>query len=300
MSAVKAPLSKPNACFNWTRLLFSATLPLILGVFTIVFTLQQNSISAATRELDRLHAIELRQQTIYDNYINTISELVLRTSFNRSDPDQLNHIAFKTVDVMQHLTVAQKRDVILFLYSHELNRKNRPERQRVRLSGADLADVHFLRSARRKCLFPEIYLGHILAPNIIFEQCDISTAGFEYASLPGAKFVSSLMIGVRFFASNLTGAVFDGGNLFQVNFSYATLVNTKFSGVIPGKADFTNADLLHSNLNVQAIWSVGNKFINTRLPNGSFSTVDSSNWIFDGGAEEAVGLTRIKSRKITK
>jgi uncharacterized protein YjbI with pentapeptide repeats len=295
MPDIKAHASDTTACFNWARVLLSATLPMILGVFTIVFTLQQNWISRAIREQDRMHAIELRQQAIYDGYINRISDLLLSKSFNRTNQHQLNHIGFKTVDVLQHLNLAQKRDVIFFLYSHELNRKGKPENERVILSGADLGNAHFAQSIRTICNLRDVSLGYILAPKIVFDRCDINFAGFEHAWLVDAKFIGSLMEKVKFYQANLTGAVFDGGNLNQISFSHAILVNTKFSGIRSGKFDFTNADLLGSDLSDKFLWSSQHIMVNTRLPNGSFSAVSNANLIVDGDAKDAVSQAIISS-----
>nr|ACD54822.1 pentapeptide repeat protein-like protein [Adineta vaga] len=205
--------SERSACFNWGRLLFSASFPLVLGIFSIIFTIQQNSISQAN---------ELRQQNIYDGYINDISKLLLSPTFNRSNPQQLNYIGFKTVDIIKHLSNAQKRNVIFFLYNHELIRRDKPISQRVNLTGAYLAD-----------------------------------------------------------------AIFDGNNINQISFPHATLINSKFLGMKPFITNFTNADLLNSDLTNKDLSSMKHIIRNTRFPNGSFSVVDNSQLISDGGAEDA-------------
>ncbi|CAF1551814.1 unnamed protein product [Adineta steineri] len=285
-----ASSSKPSACLSWSRVLLSACLPLVLGVFTIVFTVQQNSISIANREQDRRQAIELRQQVMYDAYIKEISKLLLKPSFNRSNRQQLNYIGFKTIDVLRHLSKIQKRDVILFLYNYELIRRDKPESQRVILKGADLTDAHFIRSNSMNCDLRNIYLNSVLASNIVFERCDLNYAVFENASIVGAKFIGSLMEGVRFHKANLTDAIFDGSNVYKVKFFHAILINVKFFGIKPVSADFTNADLLNSGLTRKDISATTHTFLNTRYPNGSFSVVNNTQLIVDGGAEKRVSL----------
>ncbi|UJR11275.1 hypothetical protein I4U23_015457 [Adineta vaga] len=279
--------SERSACFNWGRLLFSASFPLVLGIFSIIFTIQQNSISQANREQDQRQANELRQQNIYDAYINDISKLLLSPTFNRSNPQQLNYIGFKTVDIIKHLSNAQKRDVIFFLYNHELIRRDKPISQRVNLTGADLADVHFIQSTSLNCYLRDINLGYILASNIVFDKCDISFGVFQGAWLVGAKFMRSLMHGSKFQKANLTDAIFDGNNINQISFPHATLINSKFLGMKPFITDFTNADLLNSDLTNKDLSSMKHIIRNTRFPNGSFSVVDNSQLIIDGGAEDA-------------
>ncbi|CAF0837796.1 unnamed protein product [Adineta steineri] len=282
--------SKPGACWNWSRILLSACLPLVLGVFTIVFTIQQNSISIANRGQDRRQAIELRQQVMYDAYIKEISKLLLKPSFSRSNRQQLNYIGFKTIDVLRHLSKIQKRDVILFLYNHELIRSDKPESQRVILKGADLTDVHFIQSNSMNCDLRNISLMSVLASNMVFERCDISYVAFDNAYMVGAKFIGSQMEDVRFHKANLTDVVFDGSNVYKVNFFHAILINSKFLGIKPVSADFTNADLLNSDLTSKDISAITHTFLNTRYPNGSFSVVNNTQLINDGGAELIVSL----------
>ncbi|CAF0990445.1 unnamed protein product [Adineta steineri] len=285
-----ASSSKPSACLSWSRVLLSACLPLVLGVFTIVFTMQQNSISIANREQDRRQAIELRQQVMYDAYIKEISKLLLNPSFNRSNRQQLNYIGFKTIDVLRHLNKIQKRDVILFLYNHELIRRDKPENQRVILKGADLTDVHFIRSNSMDCDLRNISLMSVLGSNIVFERCDLNYAVFENAYMVGAKFIGSLMEGVIFNKANLADAIFDGNNMYIVKFLHAILINAKFLGIKPVSADFTNADLLNSDLTPKDLSATTHTFSNTRYPNGSFSVVSNTQLIVDGGAEQRVSL----------
>ncbi|CAF0861930.1 unnamed protein product [Adineta steineri] len=290
MVNITASSSKPSACWNWSRVLLSACLPLVLGVFTIIFTIQQNSISIANREQDRRQAIELRQQVMYDAYIKEISKLLLKPSFNRSNRQQMNYIGFKTIDVLRHLSKIQKRDVILFLYNHELIRREKPESQRVILKGADLTDVHFIRSNSMDCDLRNISLSSVLASNIVFERCDINNVAFDNAWMVGAKFTGSLMQGVRFYKANLADAIFDGNNMNQISFSHASLVNSKFLGIKPVSADFTNADLLNSDLTPKDLSATTHNFSNARYPNGSFPVVSNTQLINDGGAELIVSL----------
>ena len=131
--AAKSSSSQPTVCFSWSRILLSASFPVIFGIFSVIFTIQQNIISQANREQDQRQANILRQQNIYDAYINDISALILSPSFNESNRHQLNYIGFKTVDIIKHLSKAQKRDIIFFLRNHELLSRNKPASQRVDL-----------------------------------------------------------------------------------------------------------------------------------------------------------------------
>src|SRR3984957_6660534 len=80
----QAEHSKQTCCLNWFKIFLAALLPFVLGIFTIVFTLQQNSVARATREQDLYLAEKLRRETLFDNYINDISEFIISQKFNRN------------------------------------------------------------------------------------------------------------------------------------------------------------------------------------------------------------------------
>ncbi|CAF1517902.1 unnamed protein product [Adineta ricciae] len=286
-NAAESSSSQSTACFSWSRILLSASFPVIFGIFSVVFTIQQNIISQANREQDQRQANILRQQHIYDAYINDISALLISPSFNESNRHQLNYIGFKTVDIIKHLSKAQKRDIIFFLHNHELLSLNKPASQRVDLVGADLTNVEFIRSPSLNCDLRNISLQYILASNIVFDRCDISFALFQGAWMVGANFIKSIMHGANFGKANLTDVVFDGNNINLIVLSNAILINSKFLELKPYQTDFTNTDLLNSDLTDRDLSLLKDRFNNTRLPNGTFIAVDSTQLINDGGAEKA-------------
>ncbi len=48
---------------NWIKLVLSALIPLMIGVFTVVTTVQQQKLSTLQREQDKKEALLLRQQS---------------------------------------------------------------------------------------------------------------------------------------------------------------------------------------------------------------------------------------------
>ncbi|CAF4880025.1 unnamed protein product [Rotaria socialis] len=97
--------SKAKCCFQWMKLFLSALFPLVFGIFTIVFTVQQDSIARANREQDQAQADELRKQTVYDSFIADISKLLLYCNFNRSNVNSLRDIRVKTLNALRQLDV---------------------------------------------------------------------------------------------------------------------------------------------------------------------------------------------------
>jgi uncharacterized protein YjbI with pentapeptide repeats len=278
---------KPRWCFLWTRIFLSVSLALILGVFSVVYTIQQDSLARAYREQDQQETDKLRKQTIYDSYINDISKNLL-LGFNTNEEKTKLHIRVKTLNALRHLDPSQKKEIILFLYENHLIRSDQPELA-INLTEADLTNVHFV----RLCNLNYLYLPGVLADKIVFDRCKLKGAIFNGASMTEAKFIDSYAAGSEFFETNLTNAVFIQTNNLRINFSSAILIRSSFAGgPSPQKVNFANADLFESDLTEEQLsfrhFLEVNTFINTRFPNGSFSDIDSSQLIMDGGAELSV------------
>jgi hypothetical protein len=108
---------------HWLKIvkIISITLPsIIFGIFTIVFTLQQNNFAKLNREQDQRQADEENNRIIFQNYLNDISTFLLRQDFNRSNSEHLLQIRVKTLAVLHHVDINRKRDIILFLYESRL------------------------------------------------------------------------------------------------------------------------------------------------------------------------------------
>lgn len=87
--------------FRWIKLIFSLLPSVILGAFTIIFTVQQNTSNNNNRQQDREQSIQLTQRAIFDNYIDTVSERLLSPYFNRSNQDHLLTIRAKTLTALR-------------------------------------------------------------------------------------------------------------------------------------------------------------------------------------------------------
>ena len=283
------PFTAHKCCLMWTRILLTACLTLILGLFSVFYTLQQDSLAHSHREQDQKNMEKIRRETIYDAYIGDISQYLFVESKARADIMKV-HIRVKTLNILRHLEASQKRDIVLFLYEHQLIRSDLPERA-VDLCDADLTDVRFT----RPCNLDYLYLPGVLADKIVFDGCMLTRAVFNRTSMVGAKFIHTHASGAQFVAANLTNVIFLQTNNLNINFANAILVRSSFvDGPSPQKVNFTNADLFQSDLTQKQLSYVHhmdkNTLLNARLPDGSFSTIDSSQLINDGGAELSVSI----------
>ena len=283
------PFGRQKCCFMWTRILLTACLTLILGLFSVFYTLQQDSLAYRHREQDQKNMEKVRKETIYDAYISEIFQYLLIESKARADIMKV-HIRVKTLNVLRHLDASQKRDIVLFLYEHQLIRSNQSERP-VDLCDTNLTDVQFT----RPCNFDNISLHGVIADKVVFDGCMLISAALNGASMVGAKFIHTHASDARFVAANLTNAIFLQTNNLNINFSNTILVRSSFADEPSSQqVNVTNADLLQSDLTDIQLYYVHhtekNTLLNARLPNGLFGTIDSSQLINDGGAELSVSI----------
>lgn len=283
-------LTGRKCCFTWTRLLLSVSVTLLVTAFTITYTVRQEVFARTDREQQQQDALTLRRQTIYDTYLDEIAKHLLLRTDGTAEKTKL-HIRAKTLNILPHLDAQQKTDIVRFLYENNLIRTDYLDLA-VDLRTADLSDCRF----QRPCQLAKLYLPGVLADRIVFDGCQLSKAVFDGSSMVGAKFIECHAANAQFDGVNLTGAVFARTNNLRMNFANTVLVRSSFSaGPAPHKVDFTNADLLGSDLTDEQLsfthFSDVNTFLNTRFPNGSFSKINSSQLITDGGAELSVSVS---------
>ncbi|CAF3934643.1 unnamed protein product [Adineta steineri] len=258
----------------------SACLPIILGVFTLIYTIPQDQIAKDNRLQDEKQANEIRQQNIYDKYLEDI------TKYKSDGNINLEIIRLKTLNAFSQLDIQRKRSIILFLYDIGFIHRNTTEKERLRLDGADLTGVKFIRSSTFHCQLDSIYLSGILASNIIFSHCRMWYANFDQALLINAQFINCSMSYSSFVSADVSQAKFIGeaNNAERIDFSNSKLIEMYMS--LPMRnANLTNTDTFNS----QIIFSYNlirvNYFLNTRPPNGTFSIIDTSQLIQDGSAD---------------
>lgn len=277
-----------NRCLKWINTILKALPSVMFGIFTIVFTIQQNSASNATREQDQRQADELNQKSIFENYIDDVSQRLLLFRMNLHDKGHLQHIRIKTLTSLRYLDPDRKREIIFFLYENELIRADAPPEFRVNLHGANLKDVKFIHSSELDCELSYLYLPGVFASNILFSGCKLSFAVFNNAIMSNSRFINSNLDKAHLVATNLDEAHFQNSHLAWTNFERASLVRSTFLHGELQYIDFTNADLLGSNIPDTAMAFRGHIFLNARYPDGTFKEVNSFNLVQDGGAEEGV------------
>ena len=286
---------KKLPCVNVFKLAFAALPTIAFGVFTIVFTLQQDASARATREQDQRQVDEQNRRVIFKDYIDDVKKILLDGAFENKTTKSLLQIRAQTLTALENLDPVRKRDVIVYLYENRLIRGD--DRHLVDLRGANLNNVEFTKLAMDRCDLSYLYLPGIHAENIVFDACSLFSAVFNDASMPGARFVASLMSESSFVNVNLTGAHLHDNDLYASNFSDSDLFSSTIDGGVFDRIDLTNVNLYRSTISDSLLHSladgglVPNTFLNTRFPNGSFSAINSNGLIVESRAPADVRLS---------
>ena len=273
---------------DWCKIILSGLVPFVLGVFTIVFSLQQQSLSTKQNELDRWNQLDGQQQTIFNAYINDISNLLLQISDTNKTREKkiLLYVKTKTLTALRNLNSERKKYILLFLYESGFLQDSS-----LQLTGADFNDVQLIGPYK----LDRLYLPNVFWANALFIDCTLNRAIFDQSHMINARFINSSVERASFRETLMNNVHFVRTSVFNVNFTGASLVQGNFlEANIVQTIDFTNADLLnahltHNQFNGIRISIQPNKFDNARLPNGSFGPVNSTkNLIKNGDAEMQV------------
>ncbi|CAF1518023.1 unnamed protein product [Didymodactylos carnosus] len=263
---------------RFLKIFSSALIPLMIGIFTIVQTLQQQTIADGTRSKDLEIATFQRQQdidmaenlqneTIIINYIKEICQLLIE---NKNDTNNIiaTVIRANTLIVLRRLDPKRKRLIIQFLYEAKLITKdNNP----VDLSDAELNNVDFTNSIFNSIKLTGVYLINSTFVNTQLTNSDLSSSylkqanfqyakitdcNFNYTHLQQAQFSQSNIAYGSFYQSNLTLANFSSCEIFNSTFISADLNSSIFLSCGIDKVDFSSAQLLYTRALMSNIRSI--------------------------------------------
>ena len=268
----------------WCKLLISALVPCLLGVFTIMFTLQQQDLSKQQQEQERWHKLDAQHQTSFNAYIDDISKFLTQKSNMTPVLEQtLLYVRTKTLTVLRTLDTERKKFVVLFLYESGFIRDSGLD-----LRGADLNNVQLVGPYK----LDKLYLPGVFWSNATFIDCNLNNATFDRSLMNNAHFIRSSLESASLVEVSLNNADFKGSTVIFSNFTGAFLVEASFLGaeVVQG-INFTNSDLFgtrftEEQFHGQRVTRLPHDFSLARLPNGTFGPIDEKkNLIHNGDAE---------------
>ncbi|CAF3014548.1 unnamed protein product [Rotaria socialis] len=283
----------------WLKLLLSALIPLMIGIFTVVTTIQQQKMSSLQREQDKNDALLLREQsdnqtahrhkeTIYATYLDDVTKLLM----SNNETKRLVYIRAKTLIILQQLDSERRKDVLLFLYESELiyHHPLTTITTLLKVNNADFNGIHFERTEKVECTFKFLYLHHVYLSNASFIGCYIDYSNFSHSLMYNTGFSKALLFRTSFRFASLDRANFNQAKLFLTDFSGASLVGCNFrdaywtnQSVTLTSANLTGAILSNQQLQRSIL-------TNALLPNGTWGPIRRTSLVVNGDAEQDCSL----------
>ncbi|CAF0838740.1 unnamed protein product [Adineta steineri] len=271
----------------------------MIGIFTVVTTIQHQKLSTQQHEQDKQDAFLLRQHSEWqaentrkENVFTTYLDDVSKLSMLENNTMSLAHIRMKTLTSLRQLDSVLKSHLLLFLYENEFIFKNSqvPSSPLLKVNGADFNEVHFQGTREARCSFIGLYLHDVHLWNGSFINCKLWFSDFSKSIMYNTIFANTDLRGSSFKLALLDKGNFTKTNLIGVTFAGASLIECDFSGarVTRGKVNFMNANLSGAVISKELLHNA--TLSNCVLPNGTWAPIIMENLIINGDVEQIVSL----------
>ncbi|CAF1381486.1 unnamed protein product [Adineta steineri] len=237
-------------------ILCSVAIPIALAIYTAIGSQQQKREAEKTRQFDLKQSAQLRQQTLYDEFINNIFKLDNYGYLKeRKNPWAFANAYYRAAH--RQWDTMRKADVLQFLKEKQLIGRNNCSNgcrttkldDIIRLNELNFDNVHLASETG--------VLNKLNLQCVSFDQVSMSNAVFSFASLNDVSFDGGRLDNVKFDGSSLLCASFDGVNLSGADFRNSDLTGAQFLN-----SDMSGAKITENQMK-QAY------FHNITMPNGA-------------------------------
>jgi uncharacterized protein YjbI with pentapeptide repeats len=242
---------RETCCLTWSNLALGALIPLMIGIGTVVITLQQQKnedrrrdqdqhIANRMREQDQQQADNLHYQNVYSRYIIDISNAIFKQqSYTETFVDnrtRFDYIRSQTLTALVDLDCQRKTWLFEFLHENQLL-PSLLQSTSLKLQGANLSCITLKSTNSKTYEFYGLELPSVDLENASFINCNFRDgSNFNGSSMENIKFTQSL------FLFN------DGKNRFE----HAMLSQSNFYGAVLCNVSFNRADLSYANFTAAA------------------------------------------------
>ncbi len=272
--------------WDWLQLLGVLAIPLILGIATLFFGIQQahladlqhqsdQRLAQQQHEADQRQALDQQRATILQTYIDNIQDLLLNHNLLKSKPgDNVATLArARTLEALQGLDGKRKGVLLNFLYEARLiglvdssnGKKEDPifslsnaDLSNADLSGANLSGANLSGAILSSAFLTSAHLDGAFLNSAFLDQAHLDSAFLSGANLDGAvlggadlsaAFLNGADLSSAFLQSALlNGAHLDGANLGFADLGGADLSAAGLSSAFLSGADLSGADLSGADL----------------------------------------------------
>ena len=236
------PRAGGKTMWDWLNLLGILAIPLILGIATLSFGIQQanlaqqqhendQKIANQQHEADKQSALDQQEATILQTYIDNIQDLLLNHHLlgSKTTDDVATLARARTLTALQGLDPERKGLLVQFIYEARLigfrdSTSKPPHGPIINLLNANLSGADLISSAT---LF-----------GVNLSGANLSRAILKRAHLRGAHLSGAQLLAADLSSADLSFAILIGANL-----SCDALLNANLS-----HADLLNSDLSDANL----------------------------------------------------
>ena len=321
-TASSSQFGDDSSCLIWTNVALAALIPLMIGIATVVITVQQQKnegerrnhdlqIARDNREQDQRQADELYLQDVYKTYIQDVSSTLFIDQQNANfssieNQSKLAYVRSQTLTALDELDAQRKTRLFLFLYENSLlprissSNENDNEISLV-LSRANLANINLANIRSNRLQFKRLSLPSVDLTNSSFIGCDF---------IDGVDFRDSAMDNVKFNASDFRcrkvyldvdspleeiSAFFNDATLVRADFAAAQLCDISFKGVKMAYSNFSRTrfwgrfDIIGTDLRYA-------DFRGSRILAPMFITIENTNMIDAQLDNSAFQLATIEGR----
>jgi uncharacterized protein YjbI with pentapeptide repeats len=244
--------------WDWLDLLIIPA-ALALGALWINWVSQKNEQKRADREnqIEREIASERNQEAALQNYLDKMTELLLKEALRASQPGDEVRIVARTriLTILRGLEQKRKGSVVKFLGEAGLITKKETE-PIVSLSGADLTHAHLREAHLTGADLTRADLTGVDLTGANLTEADLKGATLTGVSLKGADLTHAQLIRATPIGANLTHADLRGADLTRANLTQADLTGTNLTMADLTMADLRGADLTEADLTgATLIWA---------------------------------------------
>ncbi|CAF0779452.1 unnamed protein product [Adineta steineri] len=234
-------------------ILCSAAIPIALAIYTAIGSQQQKQQDEKKQKFDFEQSTQLRQQTLYDEFLNNIFKLDYYGYLKeRKNPWAFANAYYRAAD--RQWDTIRKADILKFLKEKQLIGRNNCTNG---CKTTNLDDIIRLN---------ELNFDHVrLASQTgVLNKLDLQCTSFDQVSMSNGEF--SFV--------NLNGVSFDGARLDNAKFDGSSFLCASFNGTNLTGAQFSNSDLSGAKLTEDQIKQA--YFHNVIMPSGKKSETTSS------------------------
>jgi hypothetical protein len=236
--------------------LCAAAVPVALGIYTTITYKQDQEQVEQTQKFNIEQAIGLRQDTIYDKFLNNVYNLDKDGYLNESEnPWAFANAYYRAAH--RNFDATRKGDVLQFLKEKQLIGRNNCS---TKCNSKQLDDIIRLNELHFNNVHLTSQTGTLNQLNlecVVFDQVSMINAAFSFVNLNGVSFDHGRLDNTNFADSSLVCASFNGTDLRGVDFGNSNLKDAQFSNVDLSTTKLTEEQLRQAN------------FYDTILPNGT-------------------------------